>query len=123
MDAREKRRVGAKAEENRACPRDSCLHEMLLLVGWPRDRQPWRLVRLAARATDAYLARVTDARLEAALARLQRATDRIERAAEGAGASGGNAALDALRRRHERLRGRVSEAVGRLNALMAESGG
>jgi len=62
--------------------------------------------------------------LNSAAARLERALGRIERAV-GAGESAGNGIAQAyalLEERHETLRARVQETIGRLDVLIGHEG-
>lgn len=59
--------------------------------------------------------------IEQALARLERAVERLDRAA-AAQTGGGDAEIEALRARHERLRDQVRAAVTRIDDLIAERG-
>lgn len=61
---------------------------------------------------------MTETGLESAVTRLERAIARVERAAIAA-SGGREAALARLAERHDRLRGRVQEAIGRLDAVIA----
>lgn len=60
--------------------------------------------------------------LHAAFARLELAVERVDRAARGREAAGMGLAQDyaLLEERHARLRARVQEAVGRLDAILPE---
>jgi septal ring factor EnvC (AmiA/AmiB activator) len=63
---------------------------------------------------------VTDSSLSDAIDRLTRAVDRIEKAvaARQAGNPTTTQALAALEQRHERLRARVQETIGRLDTMI-----
>jgi hypothetical protein len=63
-------------------------------------------------------------RLKFAIGRLERAAARVERlTAEAPSVSGAGNADPALVQRHEELRQQVRTAIGRIDALIASSGG
>ena len=67
---------------------------------------------------------MTDQALNAAIARLERAVERIERSAATSG-DHRDIAVEAyaqLELRHDRLRARIQETIGRLDALIGETG-